>query len=111
MIQLLGSALIVVAALLADASALLYGLRFRWWEHPTGRHLFIYMTVIGSALSLWTVLLAVRDQFVAAPAGEAGTWPYARLLVFAAIAWVLGWRLLIIIRAEREQRRERKGEQ
>lgn len=106
MIQLLGSVLIIVSALLADASALVYGLRFHWWEHPTGRHLFSYMAVFGAALTLWAGLLIVRGQFSAAP--ESGPLPYARLSIFAAITWVLAWRFLIIIRARNPQRRERR---
>lgn len=110
MVQLLGSVLILISALFAAASALLYGLRFRWWQHPSGRHLFTYMAVIGAALSLWTGLLIARGQFTTSALNEGGAWPYARMAVFAAITWVLGWRFFIIVGAVREQIRERKSE-
>jgi|GEM_PF-5441832 len=108
MVQLLGSVLILISALFAAASALLYGLRFRWWQHSSGRHLFSYMAVIGAALTLWTGLLISRGQFTTPAVDQDGAWPYARLLVFVAIAWVLGWRFVIIVGAVQEQIRERK---
>ena len=108
MVQVLGSVLILISALFAAASALLYGLRFRWWQHSSGRHLFSYMAVIGAALALWTGLLISRGQFTTSALNEGGLWPYARLTVFAAIAWVLGWRLVIIVGAVQEQIHERR---
>jgi hypothetical protein len=104
MIHLLGSCLIILSAVFASASALLYGVRFPWWRHSDGWHLFSYMAVIGVALMLWAGRVIGTGQVRAVP--EAGVWPFLRLAVFVAITIVLGWRFLIIVKAWREQRHE-----
>lgn len=103
LIGLVGGALVILSAVFGVTSALLYGTRFPWWEHPDGRHLFAYMAVIGSVLGLWAGRLIATGQLVDSAAS--GPWPWIRLVAFGAIAWVLGWRLLKIIQAWREQRR------
>ena len=106
MIQLLGSALIVIAVVLLSACTVVYGTQFRWWRDPTGRHLFAFMAVFALAICLWSGrLVAVGLSY---GAGEPGPWPLIRLGVFVLIDWVLAWRLLIIIRALPAERRRRK---
>ncbi|OUC99307.1 putative phage holin [Streptosporangium minutum] len=109
MIQFVGGLLVIASAVFAATAALLYGTRFPWWRSADGRHLFAYQVVIGAALTLWAGRLIATDQLTG-PA-EPGPWPYIRLVWFGLIAWVLGWRLLIITRAWREQRRDRVKEE
>lgn len=103
-IDLIGGVLVILSAVFGVTSALLYGLQFAWWEHSDGRHLFSYMAVIGGALSLWACRLVITGQLTTS--GGSASWPWIRLACFALIAWVLGWRLLKIIQAWLERRRE-----
>ncbi|TQS30068.1 hypothetical protein [Microbispora sp. KK1-11] len=101
---MLGSVLIVCTAVLADACTLVYGFGFRWWRDSTGRHLFSFMASIGLVASLWAVRLL---------AGDTPWFAGARLAAFGLVPWVLGWRLLIILRAlpqERQRRRLSRGD-
>lgn len=109
--HILGSALIVVAVILLLGSTIVYGTQFRWWHDPTGRHLFAFMAVFALAVTLWGGRLLTIEPWQAI--NEPGAWPVIRLAVFVLVDWVLGWRLLIIIRAlpgERRRRRREKGE-
>ncbi|MCC5574463.1 hypothetical protein IMZ11_02255 [Microtetraspora sp. AC03309] len=98
MIQVIGSVLVVVTAVLADACALLYGLGFRWWTHRTGWHLLSFMTAIGIVATLGTVRLLT---------GEPSWYEVARLVAFSLVPMVVGWRLVILIRALPGERRRR----
>lgn len=105
MIHVLGSALIVAAAVLAVACAVFYGGWFRWWRSVEGRHLFAFMAVIGGSLALWAVFLLTSGM--AWDEVDAGPREYARL-TFAPIDWVLGQRLLLLIRAKSRELSRRK---
>ncbi len=99
MIQLTGSVLIVITAILATACPVVYGAFHRWWTTPTGRHLFSFMTVIAVIVDLWALRLIIPD----------GDWFVAvRLAAFALLPWVLAWRLLIIVKAVIAEKRERR---
>lgn len=105
MIHVLGSVLIVAAAVLAVSCAVFYGCWFRWWTSAEGRHLFSFMAVIGGSLALWALFLLTSgmawDQVAPGPR------EYARL-TFAPIDWVIGWRLVLLVKAKRAERRRRK---
>jgi uncharacterized membrane protein len=94
---LVGSVLVLVSALLAIACVAAQALLARWWETPGGRHVMAFQAVLAACLSLWALRLAVPD----------GEWFVAlRLVAFALVPVVLGWRLAIILRTWRAKRRE-----
>ncbi|MGS2641665.1 putative phage holin [Streptosporangium sp. G12] len=104
MTQLIGNILIIMSAVFGISSAALYGACFPWWASSLGRHLFSYQLVIGAALGLWAGRVIALGVWIGPP--EPGSWPWIRVGVFAAIAWVLGHRLVKIVQAWRKQRRE-----
>ncbi len=106
MIHPLGSALIVLCAVLALACAVFYGGWFRWWTSEEGRHLFRFMGVVAGVLTLWTVLMLIGNQPWAARPATAIEW--LRLITFAPIAWILGDRLRLLVKAKFDQRRDRR---
>lgn len=94
-----GSVLVVVSALLADACVLAQALLARWWETPQGRHVFAFQVALALCLDLWTLRLAIPE----------GDWfLFARMAAFALIPAVLAWRLAIILRTWRTARRNRR---
>jgi hypothetical protein len=107
--QLLGSALIVAAAVIALSAALLYGTCFRWSRSHEGRHLFWYQLVIGMVLVVWVGRLGYMGAL--APHPDTTVWDYLRLGAFVLIDWVLGWRLLILVRSWPMERRRRQAEE
>lgn len=101
-LYLIGSALVVVSALLAVACVAAQALLARWWETPGGRHVMAFQGVLAVCLSLWALRLAIPD----------GDWfQGARLVAFAGVPVVLGWRLLIILRTwwGKHRKRAREG--
>lgn len=105
MVQLAGSVLILVGAVLSLACVGVYQVWARWWETSSGRHLFSFMAVFAVVITLSAYRLITSGHF-AVPA-EPGVWPVIRLLAFAAIDWVLAWRLVLIVGAQMRKRRER----
>lgn len=101
MIQFVGQAFVVVSALLAIAGLVVYQALSRWWESPYGRHFFSFQAVLAACLSLWASRLFFPD----------GDWfQVARLVAFAGVPVVLAWRIVVIIRAWREERSIRMEE-
>lgn len=99
--QMIGSALIVVSALLAIACVVVHQVLARWWESPYGRHVFAFEAVLAICLTLWAARLFAPD----------GNWFFIpRLIAFAGVPVVLAWRLAIIVRAWREERHRRLEE-
>jgi hypothetical protein len=97
-IQHVGTALIVVSALLSVACVVAHQVLARWWETPVGRHVFAFEAVLAACLGLWALRLALPE----------GDWfEVPRLVAFAGVPLVLGWRLLIILRVWGEERRRR----
>lgn len=102
MFQQIGTALIVVSALLAFACVTMHSLLARWWRTPAGRHAFSFEAVLALCLCLWASRLVVPE----------GDWfLLLRLAAFALVPVILAWRLVIIIQTWRRTRRNRaKGE-
>ena len=98
MIQTLGSILVLISAVLADACVIYYQVRARWWKTPYGRHLFSFMAVIAVCLNL---------GFVRFLLGDSPIFQVIRLVAFVGVPWVLGWRLVILVKAQREERKRR----
>lgn len=105
MVQLAGSVLILVGAVLSLACVGVYQVWARWWETSSGRHLFSFMAVIAAAMTLMAYRVITSGHF-SVPV-ESGVWPVIRFAVLAAIDWVLAWRLVLIVRAQLGKRRER----
>ncbi|MEV4173970.1 hypothetical protein [Nonomuraea sp. NPDC049709] len=97
--QAVGSVLITISALLALAVVVAHQMLARWWRTPAGRHAWTFEAVLALSLTLWAVRLAVPegDWFLA-----------ARLVAFAGVPVVLGWRLVVIVQTWRRSRRRRK---
>ncbi|MEV0830909.1 MULTISPECIES: hypothetical protein [Streptosporangiaceae] len=100
-LRVAGSALVVASALLAVACVVAQALLARWWQTPSGRHVFVFQGVLAACLSLWAARLFFPD-------GD--WWQFARLVAFAGVPVVLAWRLQIIIRTWRSKRHERAKE-
>lgn len=96
--NLIGNALIFWAALVGTASVIVHA-RVDWRRTPMGRHLMIYMAVIAAVL----VLSAGKIIF-----GDSVAFQFARLLVFAGIPIVMTQRLMIQLKAQRQDRRNGK---
>jgi uncharacterized membrane protein len=111
MLYVAGNVLIVLAAVVAVSSVVVYQVRARWWDNPTGRHLFSYMSVIGLALSLWAGRLATSPGVWTAQSGGDSCWHVIRLVVFVLINWVLIWRLVLLLRAQADAERRRIREE
>lgn len=107
LVQTAGSVLIVAAAVMALACVAAYALGARWWTSTAGRHLFSFTSVLAGGLTLWSARLIGSPSF-SEPSPDA--WPYVRLVAFAAFFWVLTWRLILIIRAQYVERRDKRDE-
>lgn len=99
----IGTALIVVSAVLAIAICVLYHLSARWWESETGRHVMSFTGVIALILTLWTIGALTQT-------GDRPWWGTVRLAAFTGVPWVLGWRLWLLIKLQiRPGLRSKKG--
>lgn len=85
-------ALIGVCFALTVAFIVLYAARSRWQASGEGRNVMTFMSVLGLlfGLRLWARLVG--------PLGD-GPW----VVTLAALAGVLGWRLVLLVRAQRRQ--------
>src|SRR5690606_41518797 len=82
-LYLIGNAFLVVAALLALACVLAQALLARWWETPAGRHVMAFQSGLATGLTLWVLRVWMPDA----------SWLIeARLVAFARVPVVLGWR-------------------
>jgi hypothetical protein len=71
-----------------------YQITARWWEREDGRHVMSFMFVIAAVL----VLSVIR---VYVPGSADLLWfNVLRLVVFAFVPVVLGWRLVMLLRAQ-----------
>ncbi len=98
LVRLAGTVLIFVSAVLATGCVVAQGLLARWWKTPAGRHTFAFQATLALCLDLWAMRLVVPE----------GDWfLVARLVAFACVPVVLGWRLEIIIRTWQRGRQSR----
>ncbi|MFI0484897.1 hypothetical protein [Actinomadura sp. 9N215] len=103
MIQAIGTALVVVSAVLAWAVCALYHLSARWWESEAGRHLMTFTAVLALVLTLWTV-----GALTAAAHGR--WWEIVRLVAFTGVPASLAWRLWMVFRLQIRPGLRRNGE-
>ena len=92
MIELAGSALVVVSAVEALVFCVAYHLSAPWRETTGGRHIMAFTAVLALVLTLWVARLLL-------PLDWAG-WDVARLVTFAGVPVVLGHRLLLLYRLQ-----------
>jgi hypothetical protein len=93
-IRLLGNALLLVSAALATGFVVVYLSVAQWWRSEMGRHLIAFNAVIAAVL--W---LSVVRVFV--PGSADLVWfNWLRLVVFAGVPVVLGWRLWMLIKVQ-----------
>lgn len=92
MISLLGTALILLSAVLATVFCPLYHLTAPWRDSEAGRHIMSFTAVIALVLDLWTIgaLTPAHGQW----------WQIVRIIAFALVPVVLGWRLWMLWRLQ-----------
>lgn len=93
-IYLVGSILLIIAAVIATASVVVHA-RVRWRVSVMGRHLMAYMLVVAAVLDLGVLRFFVGD-----------TWLIfvLRTAMYVPVVWVLAWRLWLQIQAQRAER-------
>lgn len=102
-VQPVGSVLIVASVVPAVLFVVLYQLTADWRRQPLGPHVMTFMSVIAAVLVLSTV-----RQFTT---GDTLWFLLLRLVVFAAVPFVLWWRVIILIKTQLRKRRQRmKGD-
>lgn len=96
MTRAIGLALLYGSAVLGIAAPVLYAVLHPGWRRtPEGKHLMLYMGVVALVLSVWSV-----GALFKAPEW----WDHVRLIAFALLPFVLGWRVWLIVRTYREDR-------
>ncbi|MER7500431.1 hypothetical protein AB0L05_27615 [Nonomuraea pusilla] len=99
-LQVVGSVLIAISAVLAVAAVVLHHVLADWRRTEAGRHAWTFEAVLALSLTLWAVRLAVPE----------GDWfVLVRLAAFALVPVVLAWRIRIIVQIWRRSRRDRRG--
>jgi len=96
----IGSVLVIVSAVMALTFIIGYHVSSNglWRRDPIGRHVMAFVT----ADFLVFALAAVR--FIAGASLDTGWFAWVRVVVFMAIPWTIGWRLLILWRLYRQNR-------
>jgi hypothetical protein len=92
MIFAIGTALVVVSALLAWAFCVGYHLSARWWKTEAGKHLMCFTASLAVVLSLWAVGAMTPTK---------GTWwDTLRIVAFTGVPVSLAWRLSLLWREQ-----------
>jgi hypothetical protein len=91
--QVIGTGLVIVSAVLAWAVCIAYHLSARWWASEAGRHLMTFTAVLAVVLTLWTVGALT-------PTTKGGWWQIVRLVAFTGVPLSLGWRLWMVYRLQ-----------
>lgn len=93
--------LILYCTVLALAFVVTYHVRASWWKTPTGQSIMTLWLVISAVFILSTVRQFVDPTSLA--------FLIFRLLVFASVPCVLTWHYILLIKAQRQARKERNG--
>ncbi len=103
MVQVVGSVLAVVLAVILTASVVMHSIVDPpWWRTAISRHLMAYMASFAAV----TDLVAIR---ILTGSGMDSTWfAWLRTIVFATAPVVAAWRLLIQIQLHRQAGRGRR---
>lgn len=104
MIPLIANVLLFVSALFATTFVVVYWVTAPWWRSEMGINIFALMAVIAAVLDLSVIRVWV-------PIPPDTPWfALLRLVVFALVPIVLGWRLLLLLRVQiRHRRRNGNG--
>jgi hypothetical protein len=94
----IGNGLLIATCLLATAYAIVYHFTARWWETEFGRSLMS----LKIAIALVTGLAIPRILTGANPAW----YGMLRIVVFVAVPLTLAWRLAVLIKIQRQARKE-----
>lgn len=97
----IGNVLIIYTFVASIGFCVAYHFMARWWETSFGMSLMIYQISMSAVLGLSTLRL-ITDN------GEG--WAMIRLLVFIGVPVALTWRLAVLIKLQRDKRRERRGD-
>jgi hypothetical protein len=100
--QLIGNAAVWVALVAAFAFCGTYAAVAPWRSSAEGWHLMTFTAVIGWAFA-W---IAYRQTFNGAPPMALPS-AIARAVILSALAGLLVWRLLLLLRAQMRRRRNR----
>lgn len=92
MARFLGNALIFASAAGSVLFVVLYHLRAPWWRSATGVHLMAFTASEAAVLSLSCVRIVV---------GDAPWFQAVRLVVFVSIPFVIWWRVVLLVQAQR----------
>lgn len=98
MTVLIGNALVILTTILAWAFCILYQILAPWWRSELGRNVMVYGLVVAAVLSLTTVRL------LAGAAVETPWFSVLRLIVFSGVPVAIGWRIVILLRIQRDKR-------
>lgn len=94
LLTLIGSALLVITALVATASVLVHA-RVDWRATTMGRHLMLYMSVIAAVFDLSVVRLVL---------GDSPWFTTLQLVVFVGVPVAMIQRLYLQVQAQRAER-------
>jgi cytochrome bd-type quinol oxidase subunit 1 len=98
-IRVIGTALLLLSALLASGFVGLYAVTARWWRSEMGRDIMRLMMVIAGVLDLSAIRALI-------PATGGTLWfSILRLIVFAFVPVALGMRLWLLWKTQVQDRR------
>lgn len=92
MIFTVGTALVVLSAVLAWAFCVGYHVSARWWESEAGRHLMSFTASLAAVLTLWAVGALTPTKGL--------WWDVLRLVAFTGVPLSLAWRLSLLWRRQ-----------
>lgn len=96
-----GNVLVLITTVLGWTFCVLYHFLAPWWRTTMGRNVMTYGLVVAAVLSL-------SSARIIAGAGLETTWfQVLRLIVFAGVPMAISWRIAILLRLQREQKRRR----
>ena len=98
--MLIGNGLLILTFLLATAYAIVYHFTARWWDTEFGRSLMSLKIAIAAVtgLGIPRILFGVNQHW----------YLILRVVVFVAVPLTLAWRLAVLIKIQRQSRREQK---
>lgn len=99
-LHLAGDIAVWVAFISSVAFCVMYALVAPWWRSGEGTHLMTFTAVIGVAFG-W---IAYRQTVTVIPLRPLGS-EVARAVILGALALLLVWRLLLLMRTQIRRRR------